>query len=127
MPSEAEHRTAQTEEFVPAFVVQGSSDDLGQALTSLESLRQEYVRCSLHKYEEKLKIARAIYFRVSRETPEDTGGVIFISVPVYDFVKGGEGVRGEIEKPEEFMQKGGNIFRENAFGICKDDHVGRTR
>lgn len=56
-----------------------------------------------------------------QEAPEDTDGVVFISVPVYDFVKGGEGVRGEIEKLEEFMQKGGMVI------ACLDPLTANTK
>ena len=44
-----------------------------------------------------------------KDTPTDTNGLLLIATPAYDFVKGGEGVRGEIEKMEEFMENGGLV------------------
>ena len=37
------------------------------------------------------------------ETPTDTNGILLISTPAYAFVKGQEGVRGEMEKLEELV------------------------
>ena len=55
------------------------------------------------------------------ETPTDTEGILLISTPAYDFVKGSAGVRGEIEKIEEFMQGGGLVL------ACLDPLSANTR
>ena len=55
------------------------------------------------------------------ETPTDTNGILLISTPAYDFVKGQEGVRGEIEKLEEFMEGGGLVI------ACLDPLSANTR
>ena len=55
------------------------------------------------------------------ETPTDTDGILLISTPAYDFVKGAEGIMGEIEKLEAFMQGGGLVI------ACLDPLSANTR
>ena len=43
------------------------------------------------------------------ETPTDTTGILLIANPLYDFIRGAEGVWGEIQKVEAYMQAGGLV------------------